>query len=182
MLSQLAGSMSHRDRCVRHPVAHSGALAWMIGTLLSLEVAWGASASMSAQTAEQQVVAAVLMGEAWCQGSTGMMAVGEVIHQRCVKQGKTPMQVVTAGRSGVHAFSCLNRTSPEALIRKFREVPDFQIALEVARMVCCAPQQLPGITRQATHYSRAVEKPWWARGSKPVAIVGDHAFYRLGRI
>jgi len=57
--------------------------------------------------------------------------------------------------------------------------PDFKIALTVARIVCRNPNQLPGLTYGATHFTLASERPSWAKGHKPVAIIGAHAFYRL---
>jgi len=35
------------------------------------------------------------------------------------------------------------------------------------------------MTKSSTHFTRADEKPAWAKGKKPVAIIGDHAFYRI---
>lgn len=135
------------------------------------------AASSHAQTYEEKVVAAVLMGEAWSEGQRGMTAVGEVIHQRAVDKNRTPLQVVVARR----AFSCLNRTTPDRLVRKFVKYPDYQKALQIAQTVCQKPEALPGLTAKATHFTRVDEKPVWARGRKPVVVIGDHAFYRFAR-
>jgi N-acetylmuramoyl-L-alanine amidase len=130
-------------------------------------------------TYEERGVAAVLMGEAWSEGVPGMTAVAEVIHQRSVEKGKAPLQIISASRGHVHAFSSLNRTTLDRLIEKFSQEPDFQKALQLARMTCETPAQLPGLTRSANHYTRATERPYWARGKHPVAVIGRHAFYRL---
>ena len=132
-----------------------------------------------AQTYEHRVVAAVLMGEAWNQGREGMLAVGEVIHQRAVEKGRTPQQIVTARHGARHAFSCLNRTTPDRLIEKFKYEPVYDMALQVAVLVCDHPERLSGRTQGATHYTRVEETPRWARGKKPIVIVGRHAFYRI---
>lgn len=29
------------------------------------------------------------------------------------------------------------------------------------------------------HFTRSDEKPYWARGKVPVAVIGDHSFYKL---
>jgi spore germination cell wall hydrolase CwlJ-like protein len=108
-----------------------------------------------------------------------MLAVGEVIRERAVRLQKTPLQVVTVGRRGVHAFSCLNGTTIDSLIRKFANKPEYKTALDVARIVCRQPEKLPGLTHGATHFTRASERPSWARGKTPVAVIGAHAFYRL---
>jgi N-acetylmuramoyl-L-alanine amidase len=132
-----------------------------------------------AQTYQEEAVAAVLMGEAWSEGTRGMTAVAEVIHQRAAEKGRTPLQVVAFHRGPVHAFSCLNGTTLDRLIRKFSPEPDFQQALQLAETVCHEPDRLPGLTRAANHYTRATERPAWAAGKHPVAIIGRHAFYRL---
>jgi len=133
------------------------------------------------QTYQEKVVAAVLMAEAWCQGERGMTAVGEVIATRAHQRQITPLSVVTAKnrKSGVHAFSCLNGTTASRLIQRYERLDDFDLALAVARRVVRNPEGLPGLARGADHYTRKEEKPYWARGQRPVIILGDHAFYRL---
>ena len=131
------------------------------------------------QTYEEEAVAAVLMGEAWSEGMRGMTAVADVIHQRAVEKGWTPLRVVAAHRGRVHAFSCVNGTSLDRLIEKFSPEPDFRAALQLARLVCQAPDRLPCLVGPANHYTRATERPYWARGRQPVALIGQQAFYRL---
>lgn len=133
------------------------------------------------QTYQEKVVAAVLMAEAWCQGEKGMTAVGEVIATRAQWRHITPLRVVTAQnkKSGIHAFACLNGTTPDRLVSRYQKQEDFALALSIARSVVRAPDQLPGVARGADHFTRKEEKPYWARGHRPVAIIGDHAFYRL---
>jgi N-acetylmuramoyl-L-alanine amidase len=135
----------------------------------------GLQLTAHAVTYEERAVAAVLMGEAWSEGVPGMTAVAEVIHQRSVEKKRAPYEVITSPR----AFSCLNQTTVDRLIRKFSIQPDFEKALEVAETMCQNPTKLPGITNEANHYTRTTERPFWARGRHPVAIVGQHAFYRL---
>jgi spore germination cell wall hydrolase CwlJ-like protein len=128
-----------------------------------------------AQTYQHRVVAAVILGEAACQGSNGMLAVGEVISQRAKLSGATPLQVVCKRK----AFSCLNGRSPDQLVRKQSKQAGYPEALRVARLVVDAPQRLPGIAKGATHFTRADERPSWARGVRPVLVLKDHAFYKL---
>jgi N-acetylmuramoyl-L-alanine amidase len=130
-------------------------------------------------THQERAVAAVLMGEAWSDGVPGMTAVAEVIHQRAVEKNQTPLQVLSAHRGKVHAFSCLNGTTPDLLVEKFIGEPAYQQALQLAQWVCEAPAQLPGLVKSANHFTRYDERPYWARGQRPVAIIGQHAFYRL---
>ena len=139
----------------------------------------GLPLAASGQTYEEQAVAAVLMGEAWSEGTPGMIAVADVIRQRAMEKDRTPLQVVEFHRGRVHAFSCLNGTTLDRLIGKFQAEPDFQRALQLAQMLCRTPARLPDLTGPANHYTRATERPFWAEGRQPVAIIGRHAFYRL---
>lgn len=134
--------------------------------------AWGV-------TYEEQAVAAVLMGEAWSEGPRGMTAVAEVIHQRAVEKGRAPLQIISASRGRIHAFSCLNGTTVKHLIGRFSQEPAYQEALQLAEITCQNPARLPGLARFANHFTRTTERPYWARGHRPVAIIGQHAFYRL---
>lgn len=127
------------------------------------------------QTYQHKVVAAVILGEAACQGHIGMVAVGEVISRRAQLHNQSPLAVVTTHK----AFSCLNRLTPEQLVRKQSQQPGYDEALRIARLTVDAPERLPGITRGATHFTRTDERPVWARGIRPVLVLGDHAFYRL---
>ncbi len=128
-----------------------------------------------AQPFEEKAVAAVIVAEAGNQGERGMTAVGEVIHQRKKESGISILEVLKKRR----AFSCLNETTLDALVRKFEGTEEFMVALRIAEKVCRRPEQLPGITHRANHFTRTDEKPYWARGKIPVAVIGQHSFYRL---
>ncbi|MCC6234970.1 MAG: cell wall hydrolase, partial [Verrucomicrobiales bacterium] len=123
----------------------------------------------------QQVVAAVLMAEAWGEGEVAMTAVAEVIRLRSVRAGVSPLAVVTRRRQ----FTCLNQTTPVALVRKFQGEEDFAVALRIARRIYHRPESLPGHARGATHFERVGTQAHWTRGHRPVAMVGKLAFYRL---
>lgn len=119
------------------------------------------------------------MGEAWGEGIRGMTAVAEVVRQRAREKNCSALEVISAERRGVHAFSCLNGTSLPQLIQKFSREPDFYRALRIAETTCRNPSALPGLTKEANHYTRVNEQPYWARGRTPVVIIGRHAFYRI---
>ena len=138
-----------------------------------------ASLLAAAQTHEERAVAAILMAEAWSEGVMGMTAVAEVIHQRVIEKKKTPLEVISARRGRYHAFSCLNGSSLSVLIEKFQHQPDYTKALQIAQTLCRTPAELPGLTNSANHFTRKTERPYWARGIEPVAVIGQHAFYRL---
>ncbi len=154
----------------------SGARRWHRGVALCLSLI---SVAAAAQRYEDRVVAAVLMGEAWSEGVRGMVAVAEVVHQRSLDKQQSWYRVVTLRNGPVHAFSCLNGTTPDALVRKFHREKDFQTALGVVRAVRQGQHPFAGITRSATHFTLARERAPWAKDLQPVAVVGRHAFYRM---
>ena len=133
----------------------------------------------SAQTYQEKAVAAVLMGEAWSEGLSGMTAVAEVVHQRAEEKGQAPLQIISAHRGHFHAFSCLLGTTLDRLIRKFSRESDYREALQIAQTACQTPSDLPGLAISANYFTRATECPYWARGIQPVAVIGRHAFYKL---
>lgn len=130
----------------------------------------------SAGTYGQKVLAAVLLAEARGEGETGMLAVAEVIRERADRRGVTPLAVLKPG-----AFTSLNGKTHERLLRKHQRHPLFDTALSIARMTYNEPEKLRNITRDATHFTHKRETPHWARGEVPVAVIGNHAFYRLER-
>ena len=123
----------------------------------------------------QQVVAAVLMAEAWGEGEEAMTAVAEVIRKRADEWQMSPLAVVKK----VRHFSCMNGTRPEMLVRKFHRERDFELALQIARTLYNTPHALPGLSRGATHFHDHSKTPYWASGERPVAVIGKLSFYRL---
>ena len=140
---------------------------------------WGLPLTLSAATYQEKAVASVLMGEARREGAPGMTAVADVIRQRTLDKKQTPLQVISVHRGKVHAFSCLNGTTIDHLIDKFAVQPSYPCALHIAQVLCEAPASLPAIANAADHFTRIDERPYWARGKRPVAIIGEHAFYKL---
>jgi hypothetical protein len=65
------------------------------------------------------------------------------------------------------------------LVKKWRRDPAYKTALALAQLLCEAPEKLPETTRSANFFTRLGEKPEWARGRYPVAVIKDHAFYRI---
>lgn len=126
-----------------------------------------------ASTYGQRIVAAVLMGEARGEGEIGMTAVAEVIHNRAVESGKSPLEVVTIPRK----FTCLNGTTPEGLYRKFYRLKLYATALNIARKCYNEPSKLPNLTKGATFYDHKNNRPFWAVDMNLVASVGNHNFY-----
>lgn len=135
--------------------------------------------ALYAQPYQEKIVAAVLAAEASSEGVRGMTAVAEVVRQRAKEKGKTPFQVVTSGNQRRRAFSCLNGKTPDALHKHWSRDENYEAALKIAAVLVRQPERLGTLTNRATHYTLKREKPYWAKGRKPVAVIGQHAFYRL---
>jgi hypothetical protein len=113
------------------------------------------------------------MGEAWGEGQRGMTAVAEVIHNRAVEAGKTPLEIVLKRGE----FSSLRRTTPERLYQKFCRKRDFQTALAIAKTCYNNPERLPNLTKGATYYDSRRNHPRWLPEVRLVACVGTQNFY-----
>ena len=141
-----------------------------IGAMIILSFAGWTPLSASAATSTrptygQQVVAAVLMGEAWGEGEAALIAVAEVIRVRADAAGLSPLAVVQQP----FQFSCLNGIEPRELIGKFLRYRDFEVALRISRCMYNSPSELPGIAKGATHFERVGTRAHWTRGHQPVA-------------
>jgi spore germination cell wall hydrolase CwlJ-like protein len=116
------------------------------------------------------------MAEAGGEGVAGMTAVGEVIANRARKRQMPPGLIVQQP----YQFSPLNRTKPRELVARHEKEPLFREALRIAKTVIHAPDELPGLAAGADHFEhRRAPTPRWARGRKPVAVLGEHRFWRL---
>lgn len=136
-------------------------------------LALSARATTQSSTYGQRIVAAVLMGEAEGEGEAGMVAVAEVVRNRAVAHGRSPLQVVCQKR----AFSCLNGKTPEQLYQEHCRSPLFKVALRIAKTIYNSPEDLPGTTQGATFYDHRGATPPWLSEVRQVAIIGQHVFY-----
>jgi len=148
-------------------------IGWCAFLMLS---AMMASPSIVASTATygQEVLAAVLLAEARGEGEVGMRAVAEVVRRRADAKGVSMLSVLKPG-----AFSSLNGTDRDALLRRFHGHPLFPKALAIARIAYNRPETLGDLTRGANHFTHKRERPYWSAGLQPVVVIGNHAFYRL---
>ena len=134
------------------------------------------TALCDAASFDERLVAAVLMAEARGEGIVGMTAVGEVIANRARKRQLPPGLVVQEA----YQFSPLNRTKPRELILRYEKEPLYREALRIANTVIHTPAELPGLAAGADHFEHIrAPVPRWARGQKPVAVVGGHRFWLL---
>jgi spore germination cell wall hydrolase CwlJ-like protein len=148
----------------------TGRFHWVLGLVVLL------TAPCRAGSHDERLVAAVLMAEAQGEGVVGMTAVGEVIANRARKRQIPPGLVVQE----TYQFSPLNRTKPHELVSRYEKLPLYREALRIANTVIHAPAELPGLTAGADHFEDIrAPIPHWARGRRPVAVVGGHRFWLL---
>ncbi len=117
----------------------------------------------------------MIMGEARGEGRSGMIGVGEVIHQRSIERHQTPVRVVTSKGE----FASKDGKTSEQMVRSFSKMREYRTALEVAHLVCRRPDKLPGITKSANYFDNKGRHPWWAAHGVQVATIGNHVFYRV---
>lgn len=129
------------------------------------------------------VLARTVWGEARGEGTAGMSAVANVVLNRVAIArarggfwwGADIIQVCQKPKQ----FSCWNRADPN--FRKLQAVDErdlyFATALRIARRAVAGA--LADATRGATHYHADWMTPYWARGEKPVIVIGRHKFYKI---
>ena len=124
-------------------------------------------------TREQKVVAITILAEARGEGNAGMYAVAAVIAQRAFERKQTPEDVCLAR----YQFSCWNGKKLKDL-EYLLKTPQAKYALLLAKTVKHLSRQYVGY---ANHYHATwmKKKPYWAKGKKPVKVIGQHAFYKL---
>lgn len=158
----------------RHGQAQFAGLRFLLLLCLAAVSATTVVQAAPPPTYGQEVLAAVLLAEARGEGEIGMRAVAEVVRRRADTLGVSMLAVLKPG-----AFSSLNGTDRDALLRQFHRHRLFPKALNIARLAYNRPEELGDLTRGANHFTHKKERPYWSAGHQPVAIIGNHAFYRL---
>ncbi len=126
---------------------------------------------------EQRIVAQTILAEARGDGRAGMYAVAACIKVRSQKRNLSYKQVCLQP----YQFSCWNKNDPNRKKMDFLlTLPQAEYAWQLARNMDKVNTE---VINQATHYMTV--KLWktgrvkWARGRKPVAFWGSHAFFKL---
>ena len=122
-------------------------------------------------TDEQQLLALTLLAEARGEGVQGMEAVAMVVKQRMVNRSQIAKQVCLAPKQ----FSAWNGRSKSDLEYLWRS-PAASDAVGVVRRFS---QLDPTVIDYADHYCTVQITPYWALDQQPVAVIGNHKFYRL---
>ena len=102
-----------------------------------------------------------------------MYAVGACIAQRAFERKKTPQEICLQK----FQFSCWNGKKLSDL-EHLLKTKEGKYAITVAKNVKQLSRSFIGY---ANHYHATWMKkpPYWAKGKKPVKIIGQHAFYKL---
>jgi spore germination cell wall hydrolase CwlJ-like protein len=119
-----------------------------------------------------------ILGESIGEGEAGMYAVACVISQRSINRKLTPTQVCLQNRlvkgRRIHQFSCWNKGGPK-LAGKLK-TKQAEYALLLAMNIKNLKRDY---VKNADHYCTLKTNNYWTRGKKPVAIIGNHKFYKL---
>lgn len=126
---------------------------------------------------EIDILARTLWGEARGEGRLGMEAVACVILNRVARPGWWGHDIVSVCQKN-RQFSCWNMDDPNR--NKILAVTDKDDAFKLAQSLAwlAIDGSLADITNGATHYHTRAITPYWARGEKPCAEIGNHIFYK----
>ena len=131
------------------------------------------STSCSAVTSDE-VIAAVIIGEAGGEGQIGMRAVASVIANR-IRPDKDAFFVVTQK----FQFSCINNKEHENFVNKARRHPRWSFAVELTKEI--NDGELVDVTDGATHFlntAKVRRMPRWAYLFEFKGKIGAHSFYK----
>ncbi len=121
---------------------------------------------------EAKIIAITILAEARGEGEAGMYAVGAVIAQRAFEGKRTPSEVCLKKWQ----FSCWNGKKPKDLAHLLK-TPQAKYALLIAKNINNLSREFVGY---ANHYhNNKIKPPYWAKGKKPVKVIGNHIFYKL---
>ena len=121
---------------------------------------------------EAKIIAITILAEARGEGEAGMYAVGAVIAQRAFEGKRTPSEVCLKKWQ----FSCWNGKKPKDLAHLLK-TPQAKYALLIAKNINNLSREF---VCYANHYhNNKIKPPYWAKGKKPVKVIGNHIFYKL---
>ena len=136
-----------------------------------------------ALTRDERICALTILGEARGEGKIGMFAVGCIIQRRSLEDKKTPAQVCLKKKQ----FSPWNGVDNQGnyRLKKERELyhlwnsKHMMYARHLARCINSKGTVLMDVTNGANHFCNINANPYWAKGKKPIIIIGKHKFYKL---
>ena len=123
-------------------------------------------------TRETKIIAITILAEARGEGQGGMYAVAAVIAQRAFERKRTPTEICLKP----YQFSCWNGKRLKDL-EHLLKVSQGKYALALAKNIKLLSRDFVGF---ANHYhNNKIKLPYWAKGEKPVKVIGNHIFYKL---
>ena len=122
-------------------------------------------------TRETKVIAITILAEARGEGQGGMYAVAAVIAQRAFERKRTPTEICLKP----YQLSCWNGKALKSL-EHLLKVPQAKYAIALAKNIKLLSRDFVGF---ANHYHNNKVSPKWAKGNKPVKVIGNHLFYKL---
>lgn len=125
-------------------------------------------------THAERICALTILGEARGEGKLGMFAVACVIQQRVVQRKLTPAKVCLQPDQ----FDTWTGKKERDLWHLWK-AKEMMYARELARYLCNKNIRLFDVTNGADHFCHINTNNYWTRKSKPVAIIGNHKFFRL---
>ncbi len=145
----------------------------LLGLPLIFNAVYGHTNNNAKLTRETKIIAITILAEARGEKQSGMYAVGAVIAQRAFEGKRTPTEVCLKKWQ----FSCWNGKRLKDL-EHLLKVPQAKYALALAKNIKLLSRDYVGY---ANHYHATWMKklPYWAKGQKPVKVIGQHAFYKL---
>jgi N-acetylmuramoyl-L-alanine amidase len=140
-----------------------------------------------------QTMALTVWAEARGESREGQIAVAWVIRNRWRNPGwwsrqkgdGIPDDTITAVCRDPWQFSCWNPSDPNLfrlLSPQTLSRTDYLSILTLCRQVLDVESRTADPTGGADHYcTKAIAKHTrWAKGRKPIAVIGNHQFYRIG--
>ena len=125
-------------------------------------------------TPNERVIALTILGEARGEGELGMFAVACVIQRRAWERKMTAAKVCLQKKQ----FSIWNGKKERDLWHLW-DSKHKMYARQLARYLTRDYFILGDVTNGANHYCNINVNPYWAKGEKPVIIIGKHKFYKL---
>ena len=143
------------------------------GIAIIFKVAYGHTHNNITLTRETKIIAITILAEARGEGQGGMYAVGAVIAQRAFERKRTPAEVCLKKWQ----FSCWNGYKKVKDLEHLLKVPQAKYAIALAKNIKLISRDFIGY---ANHYhNNKIKLPYWAKGKKPVKVIGNHIFYKL---
>lgn len=142
--------------------------------ILLLTAATCAAQAPAPEGFARKLVAAVIIAESGGHGRKGMEGVYEVLHARASVR-KTSCYAEATRRK---QFSCLNNTTPVALVEKHKDHAHYTwVHDELLKWVPTTSHTGTNPFNRCRHYHATSILPYWAKGKKPYATFGGHHWY-----